>query len=302
MDSISELTAFAEVARAGSFVGAARVLGVTPSGMSRKIGRYEDRLGVRLFNRTTRALSLTEAGEVLYEKCAEILSSVEDVESAIGDLRKAPVGSLRVAASDALAVEVLVPFIKLFREKNKNLSVILMHGDGAVDLLNERIDLALTFAQPAETSFIARKLIDDPWVICASPDYLSRRGAPRSPQELHDHDCLTIHARGVTTDHWDFQSGAQIEAIRVRSVFSGIGLTVKTATLAGMGVAQLAHFLVRREIDDGLLSPLLMDAMPASDRAIYAVYPNRQHLPMKVRRFVDSLVKYVRKTLRPPEL
>ncbi|NJM35952.1 MAG: LysR family transcriptional regulator [Rhodomicrobium sp.] len=101
----------------GSFVGAARALGVTPSGVSRKISRYVDRLGDRLFNRTTCALSLTEAGEILYEKCADILSSVEDVESAIGNFRNAAVGALRVAASDALAVEVLMPFIKLFRER-----------------------------------------------------------------------------------------------------------------------------------------------------------------------------------------
>ena len=300
MSTVDEMAVFAEVVEAGSFVGAARRIGLTPSGVSRKISRYEERLGVRLFNRTTRALSLTEAGEALYEKCTEILTSLENAESMVGDLRGAPVGELRVAASDALSVEVLVPFFKSFLAKHKNLSIVLVQGDGAIDMLNERIDVALTFAPPSETTFIARKLIDDPWVICAAPAYLKRRGVPQSPKDLSAHDCLTIHARGVTTDHWDFVNGEKTETIKVNSIYSGIGLTVKTAALAGLGVCRLAHFLVRKELDDGRLVPLLSDALPVNDRAIFAVYPNREHLPVKVRRFVDAASRHVKTTLKSP--
>ncbi len=301
MDSIGEMTVFAEVVRTGSFVGAARQLGLTSSGVSRKISRFEDRLGVRLFNRTTRSLSLTEAGEALSERCTDILTSIEAAENVARDLSAGPAGVLRVAASDALCVEVIVPFLKDFSERYPDLAVTLVHGDGPVDLLEERIDLALSFGRPPETSFIARKLIDDPWIVCAAPSYLKRHGAPETPAALLKHRCLTIHARGVTKDHWKFCIEDEIEAIQAPSAFSGIGLTVKAAALEGLGIARLAHFLVCTEIAAGRLIPLLTDQMPKNERAIYAVYPNRQYLPSKIRLFIDALKDHMHDNLKPPE-
>ncbi|MEM8936820.1 MAG: LysR family transcriptional regulator [Pseudomonadota bacterium] len=300
MDAIAELTVFTEVVDAGSFVGAARRLGLTPSGVSRKISRFEGRLGVRLLNRTTRSISLTDAGQALFERCGDILSSIEAAEEIARDLSASPKGKLKIAASDALSVEVIVPFLKSFSDRYPDLSVTLIPGDGGVDLLNERVDLALLFDTPKETSFIVRKLIKDPWVVCAAPAYIKKFGKPKNPADLKQHRCLAIHARGVTTDHWAFEKGGSKEVVLIDSALSGIGLTMKDAALQGLGIARLAHFLVSKEIYDGRLTPLLTSFAPKDDRAIHAVYPNRQYLPSKVRLFVDELSAYIETKLKSP--
>ena len=300
MHPISEMSVFTEVVQSGSFVEAGRRLGLTSSGVSKKISRFEDRLGVRLFNRTTRSLSLTEAGTALFERCEDILAAIEDAEGTAKDLSSVPKGMLRIAASDALSLQVLVPFLKIFSRDYPDVSVLLLQGDGGINLLNERVDVALLFERPAETSFIARKLIDDPWVICASPEYLERYGTPTTSSDLLDHHCLTIHAKGQTSDQWTFDDGNEVQSVRVNSTFSGIGLTVKAAALQNMGIARLAHFLVSSEIATGRLKPVLSDQIKVDDRAIYAVYPNRQHLPFKTRVFVDALSQYINKNMIAP--
>lgn len=301
MDSISEMTVFAEVVQAGSFVGAARRLGLTASGVSRKIGRFEQRLGVRLFNRTTRSLSLTEPGEALFQRSSHILDSIEAAEGLVRDLGAAPKGTLRVAASDAFALLVLVPFLRGFLERYDGLSVTLVQGDGPIDLLGQRVDVAIRFEQPSHSSFITRKLIDDPWILCASPDYLRAYGRPETPAELQEHRCLTIHARGRTTNRWRFRGDTgRDETLVVESAFSGIGLAVKAAALQGLGIARLAHFLVWPEVEAGLLVPLLTGFWPKEERAIHAVYPNRQYLPSKTRVFIDELGAYTARELKLP--
>ncbi|QTD55707.1 LysR family transcriptional regulator [Parasphingorhabdus cellanae] len=300
MHSTNEMSVFTEVVQSGSFIEAGRRLGLTPSGVSKKISRFEDRLGVRLFNRTTRTLSLTEAGNALFDRCENILAEIEDAEDTARNLSSVPRGVLRIAASDALSLQVLVPFLQKFAQDYPEVSVLLLQGDGGINLLNERVDAALLFDRPAETSFIARKLIDDPWIICASPEYLEQHGTPRVPADLRHHRCLTIHAKGKTNDQWTFDGGDKGETIRINSVFSGIGLTVKAATLQNMGIARLAHFLVSSEIAAGKLKPILEDRIGNDSRAIYAVYPNRQHLPSKTRVFVDALNQYINVTLASP--
>ncbi len=300
MHPINEMSVFTEVVQSGSFIEAGRRLGLTSSGVSKKISRFEDRLGVRLFNRTTRTLSLTEAGNALFERCENILAAIEDAEDTARNMSTVPKGVLRVAASDALSLQVLVPFLKTFSQDYPEVSVLLLQGDGGINLLNERVDVALLFERPVETSFIARKLIDDPWVVCASPEYLEQYEAPVAPLDLLDHRCLTIHAKGQTNDQWTFDGGDEAQTVRVNSIFSGIGLTVKAAALQNMGIARLAHFLVYSEIATGKLQPILTDRMKNEDRAIYAVYPNRQHLPFKTRVFVDALHQYINRNLIAP--
>lgn len=300
MKPVQEMTVFVEVVRCGSFVAASHRLGMTSSGVSRRISRFEERLGVRLLNRTTRSLSLTEAGKVLYESSESIIAAVEKAEETVLELGSKPRGLLRVAASDAISVQVIVPFLSSFSAEYPDVRVQLVQGDGSVNLIDERIDVGIVFGQPKETSFVARKLVEDPWIVCASSSYISRHGEPDTPADLKDHRCLTIHARGKTTDQWDFQIGGEPQTLAVESVFSGIGLTVKVAALNGLGVARLAHFLVRPEIESGSLVPLLIPYMPRDDRAIYAVYSNRKHLPSKARVFIDRFHAHVGKTLAPP--
>lgn len=303
MSSIDDLSVFKEVVTANSFVGAAKQLGMTPSGVSRKISRFEERLGVRLFHRTTRSLSLTEAGHALSERSVSILASIEAAETTVRDLSSTPSGVLRIAASDALTQEVIVPFLPDFLARYPDLSVTIIQGDGGVDLLHERVDVALMFERPDETSFIVKKIVKDPWIICASPRYFEAYGEPATPEDLYQHRCLTIHARGRTRDHWKFVQNGAPQTIRVSSSFSSIGLNVKAAALEGLGIARLAHFLVCPDIERGLLKPILAEFLPRSERSIYAVYPNRQFLPSKARVFLDSFSRHVRTALPvPPEL
>lgn len=301
MSSIDDLSVFKEVVAANSFAGAAKQLGMTPSGVSRKISRLEERLGVRLFQRTTRSLSLTEAGHALSEHSRSILASIEAAEATVRDLASTPRGVLRIAASDALTQEVIVPFLPDFLDQYPELSVTILQGDGGIDLLDERVDVALMFERPDETSFIVKKLVKDPWIVCASPSYFSQYGEPSRPEDLYDHKCLTIHARGRTRDHWKFIQNGSPQTVKVTSRFSSIGLNVKAAALEGLGIARLAHFLVHPEIERALLKPVLVEFMPRSERCIYAVYPNRQHLASKARVFLDSFSDYVRKHLPIPE-
>ena len=303
MSAIDDLTVFYEVVRSGSLIGAAKTLGMTSSGVSRKISRFEERLGVRLFNRTTRSLSLTEAGAVMADRCETILSSISNAEAMVQELAGTPQGNLRIAASDALASEVIVPFLKSFSALYPDLGITLVQGDGRIDLLRERVDLAFMFEKPDETSFIARAVIDDPWIVCASPEYFAKHGRPETPADLNQHRCLTIHAQGHTRDVWAFEQSGESCSVKVQSAFSGIGLTVKVAALQGLGIARLAHFLVCPAIEQGYLQPALIEHMPPSRRRLYAVYPNRQFLPSKVRVFLDAFSQHMRSEfIIPPGL
>ncbi|MEM1198494.1 MAG: LysR family transcriptional regulator [Pseudomonadota bacterium] len=295
MDQVGDLVMFSTVARSGSLAQAAQALNISPSGVSRRLSRFEDRLGVRLFNRTTRTLSLTEPGIYLLERCDDILWAVEEAESTVSQLRQKPRGTLRVAASDAFSLIVLVPFLESFQAKFPDLKVILLQGDGPIDLLGSNLDLAIRFELPSATSLIVKKLISDPWVICAAPSYLARFGPITDPNQLADHRCLAIHARGRTDNRWEFRNAEdQPYHLEIPSVISGIGLVNREAALAGLGVARLAHFLVRDRLASGELVQVLADHMPNDNRSIFAVYPERQFLPSKVRYFLDALSEFMK--------
>lgn len=298
MNSISDLATFVEVVRAGSFVGAAQRLGMTPSGISKKISRFEMRLKVRLFNRTTRSLSLTDAGNLLFNRGSDILDSVDETEKLIKELSASPQGTLRIAASDAFSKEVLVPFLTEFIERYPKLHTQIVPGDGAIDILDNRVDLAIRFERPTNSSFVFKRVLNDPWVICASPVYLERFGIPLTPNELTQHRTLLIRAYGQDHKHWQFSESGVTTEVRLAPVFSGIGLVVKEAALEGLGVARLASFLVRSELNNNTLVPLLQNFRKTDERAIYMVYPNRQYLPLKVRVLVDELSDFISKELR----
>lgn len=298
MSSVDDLVIFVEVVKAGSFTEAARRLGMTPSGVSKRISKFEYRLNARLFNRTTRKISLTHAGTLLFEKGSNIVDYVGEAESSLTELALAPRGQLRIAISDAGAKEILVPFLTEFLEKYDELQVQLIPGDGEIDLLEHRADIAFRFEKPANSSFVFKKLIDDPWVICASPDYLDKHGKPLSPAELHKHKTLFIQSYGRSTQKWEFNIDGYATDIPLSPCFSSIGLVVKEATLAGIGIARLANFLVHSDIQSGALVKLLPSYYLKNERSIYLVYPSRQYLSPKVRVFIDELEEFITKNKR----
>jgi DNA-binding transcriptional LysR family regulator len=289
MDSISDLYAFCEIVALGSFVRAARSLNMTPSGVSKKLSRFEERLNVRLLNRTTRTLALTEAGRDLYAQGKSILASIDEAEARAKHVSLTPRGRLRIACSDAFAVQVLAPMLSVFQERYPEVSITLIQGDGPIDIIEEEVDVAIRFERPTNAAFVAKRLIQDPWVVCASPSYFAQFGKPELPADLTSHRCLTIHRRGQSEDKWSFSRAGAVEEVHVSGWFSSIGLVVKAAAMEGMGIARLATFLVNKEIKSGSLIQIFPEMILDDDRAIYAVYPHREYLPVKVRVFVDEL-------------
>jgi DNA-binding transcriptional LysR family regulator len=289
MDSISDLYAFCEIVTSGSFVRAAQGLNMTPSGVSKKLSRFEERLSVRLLNRTTRTLALTEAGRELYAQGKSILASIEEAEARAKHVSLTPRGRLRVACSDAFAVHVIAPMLTGFQQRYPEVSITLIQGDGAIDMIEEEVDVAIRFERPTNAAFVAKRLIQDPWVVCASPAYLAQFGAPELPADLSSHRCLTIHRRGQSEDKWSFSLNGTVEEVNVSGWFSSIGLVVKAAAMEGLGIARLATFLVEKDIESGTLIPILPEMILDDHRAIYAVYPHREYLPVKVRVFIDEL-------------
>ena len=292
MDALSDLHVFQEIVDAGSFVGASRRLEMTSSGVSKRLSRYESRLGIRLLNRTTRSLSLTEAGETLYARGRLIMAEVAQAELASKSTATAPQGNVRVSCSDAFALHALVPLLNAFHAQYPQVSVTVLQGDGPIDMIGERVDLAVRFERPKQPDFVALRLCDDPWVVCASPEYLAAAGTPKTPEDLSLHRCLTIRARDVENDRWAFTVGNENRTITVNSVFSGIGAVVKAAALNGLGIARLARFLAEDSLQSGALVELLKVYEPTSDRAIHIVYPHREFVPLKVRLLVDHLRVY----------
>lgn len=290
LDSSSGLALFNQVVRSGSFVGAADALELTPSAVSKGISRLENRLGVRLLHRSTRSLRLTEAGAELLKRSESILAAVREAEAVVTDLANEPQGELSVSCSDAFAALVIVPMLEQFQQRYPRVRVHLAQGDGPIDLLHEPFDVAVRFEVPTPRGLGITRLIDDPWVLCASPEYLEVMGQPEKPAELRHHRCLVIRARGVADDQWVFHRRRRL-VVPVNPVFSGIGMVVKEAALRGLGIARLAHFLVADRLASGDLVPLLTSYAMDDGRAIYAVTPDVDRVPAKSRAFIDSLAQ-----------
>ncbi len=290
MDKTSEMAIFAKVVQTGGFSAAGRELGITPSAISKQIGRLEDRLGARLLQRTTRRLSLTEEGRTFYQRCTRILASIEEAEAEITALHSRPRGLLRVNGSVAFTKHQVVPLMPEFLARYPDMHINIELMDRSVDLVSEGFDLAIRLAEPADSSLIVRHLATDRRVIVAAPSYLARHGTPSGPDDLLNHNCLRISTRSRFND-WEFDEKSGKRVLHVQGNFQvNDGDSLHQAVLAGIGIGRLATYLVGPDIREGRLVPLLTDYV--HERAsIYVVYPHRRHLSPKVRAFVDFLVE-----------
>lgn len=289
MDKLSELEVFTRVVDAGSFTGAARSLRLSKSAVSKHVTRLEDRLGVRLLNRTTRRLSLTEVGQAFYERCKGILTDLEEAEAAASHLSEAPRGVLRIAAPMSFGIKHVVPLLPRFQEKHPDLKVDMNLNDRVVDIVEEGFDMAIRITKLQDSSLIARKLASSRLVVAASPDYWNKKGRPQRPEDLKNHDCL-IYSYAKTPNEWEFQKGGQAEAVRIDGPLTvNNGDACWQVACQGFGVARGPLFLLDSDVRSGSLELALEEYEPDSID-IYAVYPHARHLSPKVRAFVDFLV------------
>lgn len=291
MDRLASIQVFAQVVETGSFAKAADRLGLSTSAASRHVAELEGHLQTRLLNRTTRRVSLTESGRAFYERAVQLLGDLAEAEQEASSAAVVPRGTIRLTTAINFGVRHIAPAIAEFMGRHPEVRFDVSLSDRVVDLVEEGFDLAIRIGSPGGDNLVARKLGETRLVPCASPDYLAKHGAPKTPEELERHNCLTYEY--VSPRHvWRFRdrSGAE-RSVRVAGrLHSNNGDLLAEAAAQGAGIVFEPAFIVGPEVRAGRLVPLLQEFVPAPV-PIYALYPSRKHLSAKVRGFVEFLVE-----------
>jgi DNA-binding transcriptional LysR family regulator len=280
------------VVEAGSFTGAAQVLGLTDSAVSRAVARLEERVGARLFDRTTRSLRLTEAGAEFHASVAPLLDGIAEAAETLGGSTRRIAGRLRADVDTYFASTVLAPRLPEFLERHPELELELLVGGRPDDLVREGIDVALRFGPPESRSLVTRTLTETRVLTVASPGWIARHGRPKHPSELAGIRC--IHFNDPRTGRpfdWEFRRGSEVvEVAAGRGLITADGATMIGACLAGAGVAQTLATGVASLIASGALIELFPD-WPDERFPLHALYPSGRHVPAKVRAFLDFCVE-----------
>lgn len=290
MDRLSAMQAFVAVVEAGSFVRAADELGMSKTSISRLVVDLESHLGARLLQRTTRRVRPTEAGERFFARASLLLSDLDEAESEVTWTTLTPHGLLRVSVPLSFGQRYLAPLLPLYRKQYPDVQLEVSLTDHLVDLVNDGFDLAIRGAWQHGDTYVARHLAPVRIVICASPGYVARHGAPQTPEALASHNCLT-KISGAISETWTvFRAGDTI-AVPVRGGMRADSDDILlTAALAGEGIVAMPTFMAGDDIAKGNLVPLLLDwQYPAA--TLMAVYPTRRYLSAKVRTFVEFMQK-----------
>ncbi|KMN83931.1 MULTISPECIES: LysR family transcriptional regulator [Chromobacterium] len=288
MDALRRMAVFAMVVDKGSMNGAARELGMTPSAVSQHISKLEQQHGVSLLHRTTRKLTLTEAGSLFYQGCADMLAAAQLAEQRLLELRDAPVGELRIAAPTGFAGALLSEALTPLLSAHSGLKLRLFFHDEMIDLVDNRIDLALRAGVLKDSSLVARHLADWPNVLCASPAYLARQPAITRPEQLSALQWVALSDRKLGWLAFEHADGSRFTAEPDARLVSNNIVAARQFVLAGMGVAVQPEPEIRQELADGRLLRVLPEwSLPPL--AIYAVTPRRDIQPAKVRYAIEAL-------------
>lgn len=296
MSKTDEMQIFVEVVRLGTLVDAARKLNLSAPTVTKQISALEDRLGTRLLNRTTRKVTPTEAGELFYQSCNKIIEQIDAAESEVRQLREELRGTLRVTSSTDFSRLHLSKAITEFAHASPYLRLELHFSDENVDLRSEAFDVAIRIGELVDSTMVARRLGGCRRVICASHEYLSAHGTPTLPEHLADHECIGYeHLQGA--HGWKFVVDGRTKIYRPQGRYNtNCGWMIRDLALAGLGIGFMPTFLVEEDLAVGRLVTVL-DEYLDDDVNIYAVFPSRANLPMKVRSFVDFLMEYFERHL-----
>ena len=287
MDIASQMILFADVVEHGSLSATARDLGQTPSAVSKQISALEDKLGVRLLNRSTRRLSVTQEGHSFYQRCASISSQVREAQKLVEAMGDQPQGRLKIASTVAFAKAQLLPLLPEFLETYPDLTVDMELTDRSVDMTTSDYDVAIRFsAQIESSSVIARRLTAYKRIVCASPDYVARNGVPSSVQDFEQHNCLRVSTVNNWND-WEFlMDGKDVTLTASGNFEANSADAVYYATKAGLGISHLSTYMVANDLRDGTLLQLFPEHNGEAS-GIFAVYASKHHLAPKVRVFID---------------
>ena len=297
IDHLADLAVFVRVVESNGFSAAARAMGLTKSAISKRINRLEQQLGLRLLQRTTRAMSLTEAGRVLYERAAQGVALLDETTRLAAGLVNTPRGTLRVTASVTFGKLCLAPLIPEFLARYPEIELQLTLLDRFVDLVDEGYDVALRLTRSPPEQVVAKALMPVRYRLCAAVDYLKSRKI-ETPADLAGHNCLHYGLREFGNE-WRFQRAGDEARVRVTSnVVVNNSEVVRDLLLAGMGIGLVWNYAVDREIADGRLLPLLQEWSPVGPfgQTAYALWLPQSHLPPKIRVFVDFLAERLRET------
>jgi len=288
MDQFKQISTFAEVANKGSLSAAARAEGVAPAMISRRLDALEQRLGVKLLQRTTRKLALTNEGAAFLEDCQRILADLEAAESMVSERSRHASGILTISAPAGFGRQHVAPLIPSFLSQHQNLKLTLSLNDRVVDLIGEGVDVAIRIAALSDSNLIGAKLADNKRVVVASPIYLKKHGTPKTLDELSKHNCLAFSTDGSQRG-WTFRQNGKNVTLKVEgNMVCNDGAVLHDWALAGKGLAWRSMWEVGTEIESGKLVTVLDDyTAPGND--IYAIFAQRQHLPLRIRAFVDFL-------------
>lgn len=289
MENLSDIAVFVGVVDAGSFTAAAEALSISQPVVSKSVTRLEERLGARLLNRTTRRLSLTEAGAELYQRSQQALKQIEDAELEVARFQTEPRGTLRVNAPMSFSILHLAPVLHEFVARFPGLRLDLNLDDRFVDLVEEGYDLIVRIGRLPDSTLVARRITQCRLAICASPSYLQQHGEPQTPDDLLNHNCL-MYTLSSSPRAWRLVSpDGEERMIPLRgNVALNNGLAQRALALNGVGIIMLPTFYVGDELRAGKLKSILQHWVPP-DAAVYAVYAERRNLSPKVRAFVDFL-------------
>jgi len=289
-DRIRELGFFLRVSEEASFSAAARSLDLDPSTISKVIQRLENRLGVRLFHRTSRVLQLTQEGEQFLAAAQKVMAALEEAEASVGPAATEATGVLRLSSTPAFARRRLAPLMPEFMERNPALRVEFVLAATPPDIFEQQIDVSFQSGNIPDSTLVARRITTARWQLCASPAYLQRAGRPRTPAELQQHRCLNF-LPGSYRSRWPLrdstEAGERIGTLDPKAlVAANNGDMLCALAVQGMGIARLADYHIANELASGQLVPVL-ERYDLDREPIYAVYASKRHLSARVRVFLD---------------
>jgi DNA-binding transcriptional LysR family regulator len=290
MDRITSMTTFVKVVDTGGFSSAARALDLSPSVVTNHIQALEERLGVRLLNRSTRKVSLTEVGQAYYDRCVRIIADLDDADQVAEALQSKPRGTLRLNTAMAIP-PIIAPVITEFVALYPEASVSVVATGRVVDLVEEGFDLAIRVTPVPTSSLIVRHLASYRFVVYGAPDYFASRGKPERPADLAHHNCLNFSDAQWGAE-WHFATSDDDQAVPITgNLQANNAESLRLAAVLGQGLIYMPTFLVCDELKTGRLVPVLSE-FSTVERSIDAIYPHRQHLSAKVRSFIDLLAKH----------
>lgn len=293
---LNDVVVLVRVVETGSFSAAARRLGVPKSTVSRRISRLEKELGVRLLQRTTRKLNLTDAGKLYYQRCSKVLTDLDEVQRTIGNMQSEPRGTLRLSAPNDMAQPFVAGLIADYCARYPDVRVVVEISTRFVDLVAEGFDLALRAGSLQDSSLVARRLSKFQARLYASPEYLARAGVPQSPEALRKHRCLLLGAERNAAV-WQLSGPDGVSRVEVvGAVTSNDVLLLRGAAVAGMGIVNLPILTCADEEQSGRLVRVLPE-YGGTESGLYAVYPTGQQLSPKVRRFIELAVEHAARGL-----